>query len=82
MNRNEILDVLNTRVAEVTFTKVDGTERKMKATLLSEYVDPIVSAKGKTTLVDRPVNESVIRCVDTELNEWRSFRVDSVKSLA
>lgn len=79
MNRNEILNMLQNEVKTVTFTKADGTERVMKATLLSEYVQPLM--KGKEELVDRPVNEAVVRCIDTEKNEWRSFRVDSVKSV-
>ncbi len=79
MNRNEILNMLQNEVKTVTFTKADGTERVMKATLLSEYVQPLM--EGKEVLVDRPVNEDVVRCIDAEKNEWRSFRVDSVKSV-
>ena len=79
MERNEIVKKLENGVAEVTFTKADGTERVMKATLLSEYVQPLM--EGKEVVIDRPVNEAVIRCVDADKNEWRSFRVDSVKSV-
>lgn len=79
MNRDELVKELENGVKTVTFTKADGTERVMKATLLGEYVQPLMS--GKQVLVDKPVNESVIRCIDTEKNEWRSFRMDSIKSV-
>ena len=38
MNRNDIREFLLDNIIEVTFTKVDGTERKMNCTLNYEHI--------------------------------------------
>ncbi len=48
----------------------------MKATLLPQYVQPLLC--GSTS--SRPVNPDVVPVVDMDKNQWRSFRVDSVQS--
>lgn len=67
-------------VAWVTFTKVDGTERKMKCTLNqnliaeSTGVEPIFDPHKK----ERPVNQNTLVAFDLEKNEWRSFIISQV----
>lgn len=61
----------------VTFTKKDGTERIMPCTVNQA----IVSAKGggdAAGMLDA-ANHAVV--YDLEINEWRSFRWDSVKTI-
>ena len=74
MNRTELLNELNDGILEVTFTKRDGTKRVMNATLREELITTEKTAKGNSFFE----NDEVIRCFDTDIEEWRSFRVDSV----
>ena len=76
--REKIEESLRANVAEVTFTKSDGTERIMKCTLREDLVIPY---EKKTDRV-KDVNLDVVPVFDVEKNEWRSFRVDSVKSVS
>ncbi len=75
--RKEMIDALKESVATVTFTKKDGTERVMKATLQTEFMPVVDSDKPKTK---KKVNEEVVAVFDTEANGFRSFRIDSVVS--
>jgi len=65
----------------LTFTKKDGSERVMKCTTNPTYImfkDPsILESKS-----DRKVNEDVMPVFDLDAGGWRSFRWDSIKSVA
>jgi hypothetical protein len=76
LNRNEVLAVLKENISEVTFTKKDGTQRVMQATLQTEYL-PAQEPKKETT-ASKKVNEAVVAVFDVEANGFRSFRLDSV----
>lgn len=70
-------DILTWGEARITFTKKDGTERVMNCTL-DENQFPEYEKKTDRT---RKVNDDVLSVVDTDLNEWRSFRWDSIKNV-
>jgi hypothetical protein len=76
-NREDVVEMLKTGVHTIVFTKRDGTERTMKATLLKETVEPLLKGNDKRSIV----YDDIIPVVDTELNEWRSFDIDSLKSI-
>lgn len=83
MTRDEIFTLLKNCTAVITFTKVTGEERVMRCTLKEDLIpeekdDPIQQA-GFTPR--RPVNEHVLPVWDLEANGWRSFRIDSIKSI-
>ena len=83
MNKHELKQTLQNGVVTVVFTKVDGTERSMKCTLLPEYM-PADVAQGQQLLTEaspRAENPNTISVWDIENNGWRSFRIDSVKTL-
>ena len=65
----------------LTFTKKDGSDRVMKCTTNPTYImfkDPsILESKS-----DRKVNEDVMPVYDLDVGGWRSFRWDSIKSVA
>lgn len=65
-------------VFEVTFTKNDGTVRVMEATLLASKL-PIV--ENKTTARTKKPNPEVLSVWSVKDNSWRSFRIDSIKSV-
>jgi hypothetical protein len=67
---------LHEGTVRVVFTKKDGTEREMLATLhdgsIPEEAKP--KTEGGTTY-----SEDALRVFDVEVQEWRSFRWDSIK---
>lgn len=67
----------------VVFTKSDGTERKMFCTLAESNIP--VDKQPKSGL-EEATNSKVVgpaqRVFDTEKQEWRSFRWDSIKSVS
>lgn len=76
--RDKIEEALRANVAEVKFTKSDGTERIMKCTLREDLIVPYVK---KTDRV-KEANTDIIPVFDVEKNEWRSFKVDAVQSIS
>lgn len=83
MNKYELKEILNNGVATIVFTKTDGTERTMKCTLLPEYMPANIhqSQKLLTEETQRVENPNTVSVWDIENNGWRSFRIDSVKSI-
>ena len=85
LTREDVLELLYNDVVTVTFTKKDGTERVMECTLLatvlgahfkpdSEILEEMKSAPTETT--------PTIAVWDIPSDGWRSFRMDSVKSIS
>ena len=77
--KDGIKSTLKTYTAKVTFTKVDGSERIMKCTL-NEALIPQSTEEKKTDRV-KVENDNVLAVWDLESEGWRSFKVDSVKSV-
>lgn len=71
-------DTLNTKlhegVVKVLFLKKDGTERTMNCTLNENLIPSEKNPKG----TGKKQNENVVAVFDTDKNDWRSFRYDSV----
>lgn len=80
--KDSIVGMLRDGVVTVTFTKVDGTERVMKCTLMSEYVPQSQNSSANAVLLQESGSDNNISVWDVEANGWRSFRVGSVKSLS
>ena len=78
MTYNEIVNTLRESVVNLSFTKVkDGGVREMKATLVSDMIpeDKMPKTDANANLEK---NQVAVRVFDLDLNEWRSFRVDSL----
>lgn len=75
--KQNVLQKLRTDNVTVRFTKVDGSERTMRCTL-SEKAIPL--AKLPTTKIEESssTSGSAVRVFDTDKQEWRSFRWDSL----
>jgi hypothetical protein len=79
MTRDEIVQLLQAGVCEVTFTKVNGELRQMPCTLKTELL-PVVDNKlneGKA----RKSKEDNLSVWCTDKNEWRSFRIANVQKI-
>lgn len=63
---------------KVTFTKVDGTDRVMRCTLNPNYLPKVELVEGKK---ERKKPEDTLAVFDLDKNEWRSFKIRSVKEV-
>lgn len=78
---------LKNGVVTVVFEKKDGTERTMRATLSDLYVPQVDTPSmlseydGNVPKKARQLNDNVQSVWDIDANDWRSFRIDSVKQL-
>lgn len=61
----------------ITFTKADGDEREMHCTL----VDSDIPADQKPKGTGRATPASIMRVFDVDVQEWRSFKWESVKQV-
>jgi len=80
VSREVLKKQLHEGVVSVVFTKKDGTERTMKATLSEDYI-PLFDTTGVTVTKTKAPNPDVLAVWDLEANGWRSFRFDSVKQV-
>lgn len=86
MDRNTIVEMLRNNAVNLEFTKVDGSIRRMVATL-NDYLIPL-DKQPKVQVVDEAVeavvkpvkaeNLEVVRCFDLEAQGWRSFKITSL----
>ena len=83
MTREELHELLINDVVTVTFTKADGTNRDMLCTL-KESLLPLNFLNGdeQKEQKTRKQNPDVMAVWDMEKMAWRSFRIDSVKSVS
>jgi hypothetical protein len=80
MTKEEIVEMLQASVCEVTFTKVNGEVRQMPCTLKSELLPAVDANKlheGKT----RKSNPDNLSVWCTDKNEWRSFKIANVQKI-
>lgn len=81
-DRDTVLNDLRKNVVEVTFIKVDGSNRIMRCTLDPTLLPPsyIKEDEEKEKNFHRE-NPNVISAWDVQKGGWRSFRIDSVQYL-
>ena len=78
--REDIKNVLQNQSAVVTFTKKDGTERKMKCTL-SEDLIPLDHRPTNDGTPRIKLNDTVLPVFDLDNQGWRSFAISSIKDV-
>lgn len=79
-SKSEANEALKENFVEVKFTKADGTTRTMVATLLPMVINHVANKNGHSTSRVVTVPDHQIRCIDAEIGEWRSFKLDSITS--
>lgn len=78
LTASDVREILKENIVEVQFEKRDGSIRTMFCTLIKEFLP----SKGEYILTQpTEPSENIITCWDLECDDWRSFRLDSVKSL-
>ena len=75
----ELTELLHNGIVEIAFDKVDGTRRVMQCTLDPDYIKVHSEIKEQTENTRKP-KEGVLVVFDTEKNDWRSMRVESIIS--
>ena len=80
VGRDWLKGLLKDLVVTVTFTKKDGTERVMQATLKEDLLPEVQADFGSDTPT-RSKSKDTISVWDVESQGWRSFRWDSIKSI-
>lgn len=78
----EIVNILKSSTVPVivVFTKMDGTVRSMNCTL-NKLLIPIDKAPKGTGSEKLKEDKTTIRVFDTNLQDWRSFKVASVTNI-
>ena len=74
-------NLLRESVCEVTFTKINGDLRTMPCTLKEDMLPPQVIVEGEEKR-ERKVSDTSLAVFVTDINEWRSFRLDSIHSIS
>ena len=93
MNNKEVVQtLLKVGDVEITFTKKDGTERVLIATLdipadkrpkgPAEDASEEDIAKYEATQSKLSSNENLLRVFDAEKQDWRSVIIDTIKSIS
>lgn len=81
MYKEDIVAHLVHKTATITFDKKDGTERVMKCTLMKSLLPEQMDIEEKMDGDRVAGNPNVLAVWDLEKNDWRSFRIDSVKEM-
>jgi len=77
IEKNWLKSTLATEILNVTFIKKDGSERKMKCTLMEDKIPSEKTPKGS----EKSKSDEVLPVFDVESDGWRSFRWDSISSV-
>ena len=78
MKKLDLTKKLHEEILTVTFTKVDGSTRVMKCTLMPDLLPKEVVNEDKKK---RTIPEHIVVAYDTEIKQWRSFNIDSVQKV-
>ena len=78
IEREELKALLQEKVMEVTFTKINGDKRIMECTLQSSALPPAKKDEPITQKKVREINLEVMSVWDTKANGFRSFRMENI----
>lgn len=79
--RDELMKLLQKEVVEVTFTKLNGDERKMPCTLIADFLPPAKKDDAITQKKVREISDKVCAVWAVESKGFRSFRYDRVTNV-
>jgi hypothetical protein len=77
IGREELKNKLLNGIAVLEFTKSDGSDRKMCCTLLESEIPQEKKPKN----IGKRENLEILSVFDLEKQDWRSFKLDSLKSV-
>jgi hypothetical protein len=77
IDRDDLVKHLKEGVVTITFTKADGSERVINATLDPNKL-PLMENNPNKPKRAMMFNPDVVKVYDTDKAAWRSFRLDSI----
>lgn len=80
IDRDDLKSTLKESIIVIDFEKKDGTIRSMRCTLMEQFL-PTPSAYVPTDAPKRKENPDVLAVWDLDINNWRSFRYDSIRAI-
>jgi hypothetical protein len=80
LSRDVVKFILQNAVANVVFTKTDGTRRVVMCTLKPDELPPIDDTDEPKKV--RKPNLNVLPVWDLDEGAWKSFRIDSVETIS
>jgi len=72
-SRSQLSDILVEQEAIIGYTKKDGTERDVHATLIPNRIPEVKNPA--------PVKETHLTVFDTEKQQWRTLLVDQIRNI-
>jgi len=78
-DRDTLLEELRKNVVAVYFTKVDGSKREMRCTLMPSLLPPNYVNEQAEEQDFHNKNPNVLAVWDVMKGGWRSFRIDSIE---
>ena len=72
-SRSQLSDILVEQEAIIAYTKKDGTERDVHATLIPNRIPEVKTPS--------PVKETHLTVFDTEKQQWRTLLVDQIRNI-
>jgi len=79
--KEELIKLLKNEVVEITFTKLNGDQRKMPCTLIESFLPPAKKDDPITQKKVREISDKVIAVWAIESKGFRSFRYDRVSKV-
>lgn len=79
--KEELYKLLQNEVVEVTFTKLNGDERKMPCTLIESFLPKATKDDPLTQKKVRNISDKVIAVWAIESEGFRSFRYDRISKV-
>jgi len=79
--KDELMEMLQKEIVEVTFLKLDGEERKMPCTLIPSFLPAATKEDPLTQKKVREISDKVVAVWAIESKGFRSFRYDRVKAV-
>jgi len=76
VTRQDIIDTLTQAAHMIEFTKVDGSNRRMCATLVPDQLPPQQTQEGVGSLVNK--TKDSVAVWDMDVQGWRSFRLENL----
>lgn len=81
MNKTELVGLLKTNIANVTFIKADGSRREMRCTLREDLLPPAVTNTTQVVGDKKTRTDDLVIAYDLDKRGWRTFNIDRVENV-
>ena len=84
ITRNELFDYLINKVCEITYTPQGQTRKKVRVTLLHEYIKELDNFPiGFQTIYETAMFDMhAINCLDIDNNQWLTIEISNILDIS